>query len=771
VKSVVRKANLWVGLLAVGVGAAAWVNGCSTPPGASLGSSSGDIGDVAMELQLATGVSLNTVAYTVSGPGGFSRTGTLDVSHSNTVSGVLSGLPTGTGFTISLTGTATDGTTTCLGSATFDVTARQTTVVAVHLTCHEAATTGSVALNGTVNICPVADGVTATPGEVVVGSAVSLAAFAHDTDNGPSPLSYQWAAASGAFSDPTSATPTFTCTVAGPVTLTVTVSDGDPAAGCTDKATAVVTCSGHTDAALAYSTATKIKHLVVIFGENISYDHYFGTYPTASNLAGEPTFTAAAGTPTPNNLVTPLDPTAAFAPIAGLNLLTMNPNLNVANGTGATNPFRLTAAEAETSDQGHNYLPEQEAYDNGLMDLFPKFTGSAGPPPGAPPIATTKGLVLAYFDGNTLGTFWSYAQQYAMNDNSYSTVFGPSTPGAVNLISGQTNGFDLVHLSKPPAMMSASHVVADGAGNFTLIGDTDPFGDKCSSAADQNLFTGKNVGDLLNAQKISWGWFNGGFDLTLTNANGTTGCLRSTPQTVPSSTTSTDYVPHHQPFQYYASTQNALHTRPSSVAAIGGSLETDGVTPEPANHQYDSHDFFDALAAGNLPAVVYLKAQSFQDGHPGNSNPVDEQTFVKNVVTTLQGSQEWASTAVVVLYDDSDGWYDHQESTIVNPSSSVADALNGTGVCKSGAQQGGAAPTTPLLGVAGVPVQGRCGYGTRQPLMVISPFAKKNFVDHTLTDQSSVLKFVEDNWLAGQRIQAGGSFDTIAGSIQNMFSF
>jgi phospholipase C len=107
----------------------------------------------------------------------------------------------------------------------------------------------------------------------------------------------------------------------------------------------------------------------------------------------------------------------------------------------------------------------------------------------------------------------------------------------------------------------------------------------------------------------------------------------------------------------------------------------------------------------------------------------------------------------------------------VNPSSTTSDALNGAGVCNSGAQQTGAAPTTPLLGVAGVPVQGRCGYGTRQPLMVISPFAKKNFVDHTLTDQSSVLKFVEDNWLAGQRIQAGGSFDTIAGSIQNMFSF
>ncbi len=288
--------------------------------------------------------------------------------------------------------------------------------------------------------------------------------------------------------------------------------------------------------------------------------------------------------------------------------------------------------------------------------------------------------------------------------------------------------------------------------------------------------SGKNVGDLLNAQGITWGWFNGGFDLTITNSNNTTGCHRSTLQTVPNGTTSADYVPHHQPFQYYPSTANLTHARPSAISAIGHSLEADGVTPEPANHQYDTHDFFDALNAGNLPAVSYLKAPSFQDGHPGNSNPVDEQNFAASVVSALQASQEWASTAVIFAYDDSDGWYDHQESPIVNPSSTASDALNGAGLCNSGAQQGGAAPATPLLGAppvdggAPLPAQGRCGYGTRQPLIVVSPFAKKNFVDHTLTDQTSILRFVEDNWLNGQKVQPGGSFDTIANSITNMLT-
>jgi phospholipase C len=172
--------------------------------------------------------------------------------------------------------------------------------------------------------------------------------------------------------------------------------------------------------------------------------------------------------------------------------------------------------------------------------------------------------------------------------------------------------------------------------------------------------------------------------------------------------------------------------------------------------------------------VSFLKAQAFQDGHPGNSDPLDEQHFIVNVINTLQNSPEWSETAVFIMYDDSDGWYDHQMPPIVNPSfNAVVDTLNGPGVCNNsnGFQQGRPLRTTPLNGNFGQPVNGRCGYGTRTPLLVVSPFAKQNFVDHTLTDQSSALRFIEDNWLSGQRIQPGGSFDTIAGPLDNMFDF
>jgi phospholipase C len=703
------------------------------------------------------GVTLNSVSYTITGPNGFSNSGTINVAASSSVTAVIGGLPAGNGFTLTLTATGTDGQTTCGGSATFNVTAGVVTKVSVTLDCHQGSKTGSIAINGTVNICPNLDAISASPASVNVGATLSVSAAADDPDKGPSPLSYSWTASGGTLTGANTASPTFECTTVGTATLSVTVSDGDPQASCAAQGSVQVTCTGHNDAALLIPTATPIKHVVVVFGENISFDHYFATYP---NAAG---FTPAPGTPAANNLSTPLDVLNGFAPLGGVDLLNHNPvAANAANGTGAVNPFLLSgAAQAFTNDMGHNYKPEQQASDNGAMDLFPEFTGSAGPPPGAPPAALTKGLVMAYFDANTVSEYWNLAQTFAMNDNSWTTMFGPSTPGAINLISGQTNGFGAT--SKAPSTFSANHVVADGNGGWTLIGDTDPLNDVCSTSTEQNQFLGKNIGDLLNTKGLTWGWFEGGFDLTVTNANGTTGCSRETDPTVPfpAGAVSADYIPHHAPFQYYASTANPTHARPTG---------TIGAT-DAANHQYDSHDFFDALAAGNLPSVSYVKAPAFQDGHAGYSDPVDEMSFVTRIVTALQASQEWSSTAIVFNYDDSDGWYDHQSPNIVNPSSTAVDQLNGNGVCSHGAQQTGSAPTTPLLGNDGNPAQGRCGYGTRVPLLVVSPYAKKNFIDHTLTDQTSSLRFIEDNWLGGQRIQAGGSFDTIANSITSMLSF
>jgi len=357
---------------------------------------------------------------------------------------------------------------------------------------------------------------------------------------------------------------------------------------------------------------------------------------------------------------------------------------------------------------------------------------------------------MGYFDGNTVTALWNYAQHFSMSDNSFGSTFGPSTPGAINLVSGQTNGVVDIRNGRGG--------LADGGnGSYTLISDPDPVGDVCSATTRMLVsMSGNNIGNLLSDAHVTWGWFMGGFDLTVKNANGTTGCKRSSKSPV-SGKVMSDYIPHHEPFQYYPSTANPTHARPSSVQSIGHSGDA-------ANHQYDVHDFFDAVKAGNFPAVSFIKAPGFEDGHAGYSNPLDEQTFLVHVMNFLQSRPEWKETAVVIAYDDSDGWYDHQMSPIVNQSAGSRDALVGPGSCGNGAT------ALPGVDAANAHAQGRCGFGPRLPMMTISPWARVNYVDHSLTNQASVIVFIEDNWLKGRRL-GKGSFDGISNSITGMFDF
>jgi phospholipase C len=337
-----------------------------------------------------------------------------------------------------------------------------------------------------------------------------------------------------------------------------------------------------------------------------------------------------------------------------------------------------------------------------------------------------------------------------MSDNSYGTNYGPSTPGAINVISGMTGGLDL---STDRGAVAAGDAITTGT-ETSLIGDSDPFWDDCSGSEKIGfLSTNKNIGDLLTAKGVSWGWFQGGFTPTST-AHPASGTTPAAPAACATTTNRIDgtpekaYSPHHNPFQYYKSTSNPHHFPPTSVNEVGH----DGQ----ANHQYDLTWFQTAAKAGHLPAVSYLKANRANDGHPGNSSPLDEQVFLVNVINFLQTLPEWESTAVIIAWDDSDGWYDHAMPPIMNQSVSTADALTGPGHC--GSSSGSLAAQ-----------QARCGYGPRLPFVVVSPYAKKNFVDHTVTDQSSVVKFIEENWDLPQI--GNGSFDTIAGPIDNMFNW
>jgi phospholipase C len=128
------------------------------------------------------------------------------------------------------------------------------------------------------------------------------------------------------------------------------------------------------------------------------------------------------------------------------------------------------------------------------MDKFPTYTQveSCSPPDTAPP-----GLVMDYYDGNTVTALWNYAQRFATSDNNFDTTFGPSTPGVLNLVSGQTHG-------ATPA------VLAGVTNNGTDYGDADPTFDECS-AGSTIAMSGTNIGNELNAKHVTWGWFQGGF--------------------------------------------------------------------------------------------------------------------------------------------------------------------------------------------------------------------------------------------------------------------
>jgi phospholipase C len=495
---------------------------------------------------------------------------------------------------------------------------------------------------------------------------------------------------------------------------------------------------------------TPIKHLIVIFQENISFDHYFGTYPHAANPDGQPNFIASAN----NNTSVDIDNLITSSRLSD------NPNL--------VKPFRLDRPQAVTNDNNHTYTGEQKKYDGGKMDRFvqenkvtPNYLAPAqctNIEPGLyqnPRACFNPAQVMGYYDGNTVTALWNYAQHFDMSDSYYQTNYGHSTPGHINLVSGQTHG-------AIPGNLTKQAYTSQG----TIIGNPDPIYDDCSLSAQDTFFvpyfkdplpnafppaiemTGKNIGDLLNAKKITWGWFSAGFKPTQ-DTKSLINCS-SVMHDNGYGVKTHDYYANIEPFQYYKSTANPHHLAPTSLTMIGHT--------DQANHQYDLSDFWAAAEASNLPAVSFLKAPSYQQAHAGYSGPLLEQTFLVDTINRIQKLPEWNSTAVIITYDDSDGWYDHVMPPLVSTSSDpIFDALFGQqGLC------GHSQPTDVY--------QDRCGYGPRLILLAISPFSKPNYIDHHITDQTSIIRFIEDNWLGAQRI-GDHSLDARAGSIAGMFDF
>ena len=488
-------------------------------------------------------------------------------------------------------------------------------------------------------------------------------------------------------------------------------------------------------------TSTPIKYLVVIYMENASFDLVFATYPKALNPPGVPHFTPRPDTPGVNGLTG--------------TLIERNPN--------ETKPFRIARKDSFTCDQDHDYTREQKARNGGLMNKFVRY--DAEPPYNMRQFCSRNeqghwDTVMGYFDGNTVTALWNYAQHYAMSDNFFASNSGESTRGHLNLTAGDTYGVicaeqslvigDAVPSCGPTPASTNSEAPSNGnMATFNI--DSDPYWDICSNA-DGRYIKGlvamdrPTIAHLLNERGVTWGWFQGGFKL-----DGQGKCTSSHPLVAFDLATGVDpatdpykildYVPHHNPFQFYRDTANPSHLTPTSVEMIG---RTDR-----ANHLYDIEHFWQAADAGNLPSVSFLKPAKYQNMHPGYSNPLDAQVFIVESINRLMNLPEWKEMAVFIAWDDSDGWYDHVMPPIVNKSATKFDYLCG---------ESSDGPS------------GRCGYGPRLPFIVVSPYAKENYVSSVLNDQTSIARFIEDNWLSGKRI-SDTSFDNFANPLDDLFDF
>jgi acid phosphatase len=706
---------------------------CSDPLGGHEGSAADSTGSIGVALVLAPGSTLNTVTYQISGPNSFMKSGSLDLTHSTTLSAVIAGLPAGMGYSITLMGTTVEGGTNCMGSATFMVTAHQTTSVSVNVDCHETVHTGSILVTGALNLCPLIDGISANPAEVLVGGSIAVTGTAHDSDNAPSPLTYQWMASSGTLAGASTATPTLTCTVAGPVTLTLTVSDGDSTPGCPATATATVTCTPG-------PLQNDVQNIVFIYAENRSFDGLFGNFPGAHGLSE---VVDGSG-----------HPTGAYIPQKDRDGMTTLPTLPQTWGgaTAASNPIMVTQAQTGglanapfgienafvanggsplttldvTRDMAHRFFENQMEINGGTNDMYSAWLDAGG-------------LGMGHWD-NSHGQLWTLATQYVLADNFFEGAFGGSflnhqflicacapkataswmaaanppitVLGAANgkgvpqlaVVTSGMNPSPASALTGPPVFQASTNLapqdyfgVGDGyravntmqppyqpSGNFPASGAMDlryanPNANNTLPPQSQTT-----IGDLLTTAGVDWAWYAGSWDAAVTDGTQAAGSTHSVIYTPSTARALPDFQAHHHPFNYYQ------RFDPASGAA------------DRAAHLKDENVLMSQASAGTLPPVAFFKPVGGQNQHPGYANIDDGDAHIAGVINALKASPQWGHMVIVLTYDEYGGQWDHV-----------------------------APPKGDLIGP-----------GTRIPALIISPYAKSGTVDHTAYDTASILRLI-----------------------------
>jgi phospholipase C len=457
----------------------------------------------------------------------------------------------------------------------------------------------------------------------------------------------------------------------------------------------------------------KVEHIVVIYAENRSFDHLYGSFPGAEGLAQataeEKTQLDHDGKPLPYlpPVYTGGKPNPRFP-------------TNLPNG-----PFAIDAPPVNGRlDQVlpspiHNYYQNREQINDGKNNQFVAMT-------------TVGAWVMGYFDGSKMKV-WKWAREYTLADHFFMGAFGGSflnhqwlicactptdrgapqnvrpqldddgklkkKPGSpASVLQGPVDVFDgrvtpdgyVVNTSQPPYQPSG--LPPAPGGNLDLA---DPAKNPVPPQ------TAKTIGDTLTAKGVSWTWYAGGWNAALADGRQEATVPRRVIYT--NKDNSPNFQPHHQPFNYY------------ERFAPG--------TAERAQHLKDYEDLVADIDRGTLPAVAFYKPAGRLNEHPSYTDIMSGDEHIDMLLARLKASPLWPKMIVIVTYDENGGFWDH-----VPPPSG-----EGWG--------------------------DRWGPGTRIPTLVVSPFARKGYVDKTSYDTTSILKLITRRFalepLPGVRPNAG----------------
>jgi 3-phytase/alkaline phosphatase D len=463
-----------------------------------------------------------------------------------------------------------------------------------------------------------------------------------------------------------------------------------------------------------------IDHVVVIYQENWSFDALYGLFPGANGLGNPPSSTpnvaqvSKSGAPitlTPSPLNGGPDPNF---PSDGQGHLAF-PGTTTPVPVGPYDLTQFIQPGQKTGDIVHRYWQEQYQIDGGKMDRFMAWSDNPG-------------LVESRFDATNLPE-GLLAQQYSLDDNFFHAAYGGSFLNHQFLIAAQAPVYPNAPTGMTPLLDANGVLQLNSSGNIIRDGNITPIGAPSfvdpSQTYDKNyavntIFSAnlaangqnprsaavlpsqndsnpndptrpyiQNIGDLLDGAGVSWKWYSGGWDqAVLASGSNPNYPFNANPNAAP-----TLFQWHHQPLAYY---DNFAPWNPDGTR-----------NPLSAAHLQDENNFFSDVQSGTLPAVSFIKPLGPDNEHPGYTDLLRGQQHVADIVHAVQNSPEWAHTAVVITYDENGGRWD-----------SVSPPTN----------------------------NGIWGDGTRVPAIVISPFAKTGFVDHTEHDTLSILKTIEERF-------------------------